>query len=76
MIYIFEAGLVLFILGHATVFDARENPDLTEKVMPPGQHGAKVERVFIIDILSNDWNCPPFTTPRYTAAEIEHAAAP
>ncbi len=23
-----------------------------------------------------DWNCPKFITPRYTAAEIEHAAAP
>lgn len=64
------------ILGHAKVFDAREHPELVEKVTPPGGHGAKVERVFIIDILSYDWNCPKFITPRYTAVEVEHAAAP
>jgi hypothetical protein len=52
------------------------HPDLVEKVIPPGGHGAKVERVFIIDILSYDWNCPKFITPRYTAAEIELAATP
>ena len=64
------------ILGHAKVFDAREHPGLVDKVLPPGGHGAKVERVFVIDILSYDWNCPKFITPRYTAVEIEHAAAP
>ena len=64
------------ILGHAKVFDAREHPDLVGKVVPSGGNGAKVERVFVIDILSYDWNCPKFITPRYTAAEIEDAAAP
>ncbi len=66
----------LKMLGHARVLDAREHPDLVEKVLPPNGHGAKVERIFIIDILSYDWNCPKFITPRYTAEEIEHAAAP
>lgn len=64
------------ILGHAKVFDALENPELVEKVTPPGGHGAKVERVFIIDILSYDWNCPKFITPRFTAAEVQNATAP
>jgi len=66
----------LKILGHAKVFDARENPDLVEKVLPPGGHGAKGERVFSIDILSYDWNCPKFITPRYTAEEVDKAVAP
>ena len=53
-----------------------EEIEFIEKVVPPSGHGAKVERVFIIDILSYDWNCPKFITPRYTAVEIEHATAP
>jgi predicted pyridoxine 5'-phosphate oxidase superfamily flavin-nucleotide-binding protein len=62
------------MLGHAKVYDAREHPVLAEKVAPPGGHGAKVERIFIIDILSYDWNCPKFITPRFTSAEIKEAA--
>ncbi len=64
------------ILGHATVFDAREHPELAEKVTPPGGHGSKVERIFIIDILSYDWNCPKFITPRFTMDQVNEAAAP
>ncbi len=64
------------MLGHAKVYDAREHPELAEKVTPPGGHGAKVERIFIIDILSYDWNCPKFITPRFTAAEIKVVTAP
>lgn len=66
----------LKILGHAKVLDARENPELVEKVAPPGGHAAKVERIFVIDVLSYDWNCPKFITPRFTAAEVETAIAP
>ncbi len=66
----------LKLLGHAKVLDAREHPDLVEKVAPPGGHAAKVERIFVIDVLSYDWNCPKFITPRFTAAEVEAAVAP
>lgn len=64
------------ILGHAKVFDAREHPDLVAQVTPPSGHAAKVERVFIIDVLSYDWNCPKFITRRYTEAEVTALAAP
>ena len=64
------------MLGHAKVYDARQHPELAEKVTPPAGHGAKVERIFIIDILSYDWNCPKFITPRFTAAEVKEATAP
>ncbi len=64
------------ILGYAKVFDARQHPGFADQVLPPGGHGAKVERVFSINILSYDWNCPKFITPRYTEAELKHAAAP
>lgn len=66
----------LKLLGHAKVLDAREHPDLVEKVAPPGGHAAKVERILVIDVLSYDWNCPKFITPRFTAAEVETAVAP
>lgn len=55
---------------------AREHADLAAKEAPPSGHGANVERIFIIDILSFDWNCPKFITPRYTAAEVKIAVAP
>lgn len=66
----------LKILGNAKVLDAREHPDLVASVAPPGGHGAKVERIFVIDVLSYDWNCPKFITPRFTAVEVEATVAP
>jgi uncharacterized protein len=35
-----------------------------------------VERLFFIEILSFDWNCPKYITPRYTAAEVEEVVTP
>ena len=35
-----------------------------------------MERIFVIDVLSYDWNCPKFITPRFTAAEVQDAVAP
>jgi predicted pyridoxine 5'-phosphate oxidase superfamily flavin-nucleotide-binding protein len=66
----------LKLLGHANVFDAREDPELAEKVVPPSGHGDSPERIFLIDILSYDWNCPKFITPRFTAEEVEGTVAP
>lgn len=66
----------LKILGHARVLDAREHSSLIEEVAPPGGHAAKVERIFLIDVLSYDWNCPKFITPRFTAAEVEKIILP
>jgi len=66
----------LKILGHARVLDAKEHPELIPQVLPSGIEPAKVERIFIIDVLSYDWNCPQHITPRYTAEEVEVAVAP
>lgn len=66
----------LKILGHAQVLDAREHPDLVEKSTPPGGHASKVERVFVIDVLSFDWNCPKYITTRFTAEEVQAAMEP
>lgn len=66
----------LKILGHARVLDARENPDLAEQLSPSPDLRDKVERLFLIDVVAYDWNCPQYITPRYTPAEIEIAVAP
>lgn len=65
----------LKILGHAKVADAREHPDLVAQFATPDVQRI-VERVFLIDVVSFDWNCPKYITPRYTAAEVEEAVAP
>lgn len=35
-----------------------------------------VERLFLIEVVSFDWNCPKYITPRFTAAEIQEMVAP
>lgn len=65
----------LKILGHARVEDAREHPELVAQLAETEVRRV-VERLFFIEIVSFDWNCPQHITPRYTAAEIEGMVAP
>ena len=65
----------LKIMGHARVLDARDEPALAKKVAGEQSALGNTERVFIIDIVSFDWNCPQHITPRYTEEEIEIAIA-
>jgi len=65
----------LKILGHARVEDARQHPELVAQFAEPEVQRI-VERLFLIDVVSFDWNCPKYITPRYTAAEVEEAVAP
>jgi len=65
----------LKILGHARVEDAREHPELVKQLAKPSLHPI-VERLFFINVISFDWNCPKYITPRYTAAEVEKAVQP
>jgi uncharacterized protein len=65
----------LKILGHARVEDARQHPELVAQFAEPETRGI-VERVFLIEVISFDWNCPQYITPRYTAAEVEEAITP
>src|SRR5881296_1084260 len=48
----------LKILGHARVLDAREHHDLTDQLTPTPDLRGKVERLFLINVVSFDWNCP------------------
>ena len=65
----------LKILGHARVEDARQHPDLVQQLAEPEVHGI-VERLFFINVVSFDWNCPKYITPRYTVEEIQELVAP
>ena len=58
----------LKILGHARVTDAPSK--FVERLVEPDAR-ASIERLFFIDVVSFDWNCPKFITPRYSAAEVE-----
>ena len=65
----------LKILGHARVEDARQHPELVAQLAEPEVRGI-VERLFIIEVLSFDWNCPKYITPRYTEEEVRKITAP
>ena len=65
----------LKILGHARVEDARQHAELVAKLAEPEVHRL-AERLFFIEVISFDWNCPKYITPRYTAAEVEKADEP
>ena len=74
----YQSRTRLKILGHAQVLDARENVELAEKLSQADSKGkvAKPERLFLIDILSYDWNCPKFITPRFTKEDIAQVIDP
>ena len=65
----------LKILGHARIEDARQHPELVTQLAEPETRGI-VERLFLIEVVSFDWNCPKYITPRYTEAEVSAAVAP
>ena len=65
----------LKILGHARTEDARTNTELVSQVAQPDTQRL-VERVFVIDVVSFNWNCSKYITPRYTMNEIEAAVEP
>jgi len=65
----------LKLLGHARVLDARKHPELVDRLAPESLR-SKVERLFLIQVISYGWNCPQYITPRFTAAEMEKRAAP
>lgn len=64
----------LKIIGHADVLMPDEATDLIATLSVP--KGATIERIFRIEVLGFDWNCPKYITPRYTVSEIEEATAP
>jgi predicted pyridoxine 5'-phosphate oxidase superfamily flavin-nucleotide-binding protein len=68
-----RARLKLF--GHARVEDAGAHPELLQRIAD-AEVRPIVERLFIVNVVSFDWNCPKYITPRFTAAEIEEVIGP
>lgn len=60
----------LKLLGHARVLDVHEHPALADQLTPSPALRGKVERLFVIDVMGFDWNCPQYITPRFTREEI------
>jgi predicted pyridoxine 5'-phosphate oxidase superfamily flavin-nucleotide-binding protein len=65
----------LKIIGQARVEDAREHAELVNQITAPDVQRL-VERIFFIDVVAFDWNCPKHITPRFTVKEIEEAVLP
>lgn len=67
----------LKILGHSEVIPASSAPaTLLAELTPDDIPAGAVERLFRIHVTAYDWNCPKYITPRFTAVEVEQAAAP
>ena len=66
----------LKILGHARVLDAREHPDVADQLSPTLEFRNKIERLFLIAVVSFDWNCPQYITPRFTEEEVRAVVSP
>ncbi len=61
----------LKVLGTCRVVPMVEAPAFD---LLPGE--PKPGRVFVVEVLGYDWNCPKYITPRYTAEEVEEAMRP
>lgn len=66
----------LKILGHCRALDARDQTELADRLCPSPELRGRIERVFLIEVVGFDWNCPKYITPRYTADAIEEMVAP
>ena len=64
----------LKMLGHMSVWDVADRPELFEALSVRG-YKAKIERAVILAIVGFDWNCPQHITPRYTIPEMKARAA-
>jgi uncharacterized protein len=65
----------LKILGHARVEDPPVHPELVAQIFDSKMRSS-VERLVFIDVVSFNWNCPKYITPRYSAAEVEEYVEP
>jgi predicted pyridoxine 5'-phosphate oxidase superfamily flavin-nucleotide-binding protein len=65
----------LKLMGYARVVDAREDPALAAQVTDPGMLKS-VERIFRVEVVSYNWNCSQYITPRFTEEEVREATKP
>lgn len=65
----------LKILGKAKIVELDQDPALVTSLMDK-DYKAVPERIYVIDVIGFDWNCPQHITSRFTEAEIAAAMAP
>tara|TARA_R110000824_G_scaffold103885_1_gene246618 strand:+ start:1160 stop:1810 length:651 start_codon:yes stop_codon:yes gene_type:complete len=65
----------LKILGNAKIVELDDDPELLDALMRVN-YKAVPERVYVIDVIGFDWNCPQHIMPRFTETEIASAIAP
>jgi predicted pyridoxine 5'-phosphate oxidase superfamily flavin-nucleotide-binding protein len=66
----------LKLLGHARVEDARQRPELAAQLAEHDPDAPRIERIFLIDVVGFDWNCPQHIAQRFTAAQVAEAVKP
>jgi predicted pyridoxine 5'-phosphate oxidase superfamily flavin-nucleotide-binding protein len=66
----------LKLLAHIRVLDAREHSQLADQLTPTPELRDSVERLFLLEVVAFDWNCPKYIAPRYTQEEVETAVQP
>jgi len=64
----------LKLLGEATILSPAEAEQAGIVVTAPPR--TNIERVFRVDLMGFDWNCPKYITPRFTGAEVEDITRP
>jgi predicted pyridoxine 5'-phosphate oxidase superfamily flavin-nucleotide-binding protein len=65
----------LKILGNARVQDARLHPELVVQITDPKMRRT-VERLVYVEVVSFDWNCQKYITPRFSLEEVEQLVGP
>ncbi|MBL4581948.1 MAG: pyridoxamine 5'-phosphate oxidase family protein [Gammaproteobacteria bacterium] len=61
----------LKLIGHIRVVEAAEIEASILETVSQADYTAVIERVFLIELLAFDWNCPQHISRRYTKAEFE-----
>jgi predicted pyridoxine 5'-phosphate oxidase superfamily flavin-nucleotide-binding protein len=59
----YETRERLKIWARATVQPAKDVPELADQLTDPN-YAAKIERVFLLEVVAFDWNCPKHITSR------------
>jgi hypothetical protein len=61
----------LKIIGRARILQPGDDPAIEAQLIP--ELGARIERIFVLEVVGFDWNCSQHITPRYTREELQVA---
>ncbi len=70
----YKARERLKIIGRASVLSEDEAVAFSAEHLMEIENSAP--RVFVIDVVAYDWNCPKYITPRFTREEVEEVVMP